>query len=195
MEVLCVQHSLSCKRLRDWCDVHRLVRVLTGGRSLRCLGCLLSPARHRPGRFCTVCRILGKWVLPRASSRSFGGYQSCWLLIGALRSFGSCWPHRTDRCHFRRRICTTRNSLTRTSYSAPASARPAWFSLHRNAGWSGLETERVCELVITGQGDSVELARVRLLVMLDELVRGFIVVADVSYHSSHRVVSMPTLAR
>ncbi|TCD70046.1 hypothetical protein EIP91_005027 [Steccherinum ochraceum] len=38
-----------------------------------------------------------------------------------------------------------------------------------SAGWSGLETERVCELVITGQGDSVELARVRLLVMLDEL--------------------------
>ena len=40
-----------------------------------------------------------------------------------------------------------------------------------SAGWSGLETERVCELVITGQGDSVEIARVRLLVMLDELVR------------------------
>lgn len=39
-----------------------------------------------------------------------------------------------------------------------------------SAGWSGLETERVCELVITGQGDSVELARVRLLVMLDEMV-------------------------
>ncbi|KAI0786027.1 hypothetical protein C8Q75DRAFT_808815 [Abortiporus biennis] len=38
-----------------------------------------------------------------------------------------------------------------------------------SAGWSGLETERVCELVVTGQGDSVELARVRLLVMLDEL--------------------------
>lgn len=28
----------------------------------------------------------------------------------------------------------------------------------------------MCELVITGHGDSVELARVRLLVMLDELV-------------------------
>lgn len=45
-----------------------------------------------------------------------------------------------------------------------------------SAGWSGLETERVCELVITGQGDSVELARVRLLVMLDEVV---------SYHFIH----------
>ncbi|OSD06003.1 cytoplasmic protein [Trametes coccinea BRFM310] len=38
-----------------------------------------------------------------------------------------------------------------------------------SAGWTGLESERVCELVITGQGDSVDLARVRLLVMLDEL--------------------------
>lgn len=39
-----------------------------------------------------------------------------------------------------------------------------------SAGWSGLETERVCELVVTGYEDSVDLARVRLLVMLDELV-------------------------
>ncbi|KAF8350277.1 cytoplasmic protein [Amanita rubescens] len=38
-----------------------------------------------------------------------------------------------------------------------------------SAGWSGLETERVCELVVTGTEDSVDLARVRLLVMLDEL--------------------------
>ncbi|KAG8220092.1 hypothetical protein J3R82DRAFT_1111 [Butyriboletus roseoflavus] len=38
-----------------------------------------------------------------------------------------------------------------------------------SAGWTGLETERVCELVVTGQGDTTELARVRLLVMLDEL--------------------------
>ncbi|PCH33436.1 cytoplasmic protein [Wolfiporia cocos MD-104 SS10] len=41
--------------------------------------------------------------------------------------------------------------------------------ISNSAGWSGLETERVCELVITGQGDAVDLARVRLLVMLDEL--------------------------
>ena len=39
-----------------------------------------------------------------------------------------------------------------------------------STGWTGLESERVCELVITGHGDSVDLARVRLLVMLDELV-------------------------
>ncbi|KAF7310711.1 KH domain protein [Mycena chlorophos] len=42
-------------------------------------------------------------------------------------------------------------------------------SISGSGGWSGLETERVCELVVTGQGDAVELARVRLLVMLDEL--------------------------
>ncbi|KAI0067872.1 cytoplasmic protein [Artomyces pyxidatus] len=41
--------------------------------------------------------------------------------------------------------------------------------ISNSAGWSGLETERVCELVITGQGDAVDIARVRLLVMLDEL--------------------------
>lgn len=38
-----------------------------------------------------------------------------------------------------------------------------------NTGWSGLETERICELVVTGPMDSIELAKVRLLVMLDEL--------------------------
>lgn len=42
--------------------------------------------------------------------------------------------------------------------------------ISNSAGWSGLETERICELVVTGTGDSVDLARVRLLVMLDELV-------------------------
>lgn len=40
-----------------------------------------------------------------------------------------------------------------------------------SAGWTGLETERVCKLQIAGIGDPVDLARVRLLVMLDELVR------------------------
>jgi len=34
----------------------------------------------------------------------------------------------------------------------------------------GLETERMCELVMTGNLESVEIAKVRLLVMLDELV-------------------------
>ncbi len=51
-----------------------------------------------------------------------------------------------------------------------------------SAGWSGLETERVCELVVTGTEDAVDLARVRLLVMLDELVR---VAASPQNHPSH----------
>ena len=37
--------------------------------------------------------------------------------------------------------------------------------------WSaGLETEKMCELVITGVGETVDVARIRLLVMLDEMV-------------------------
>lgn len=41
-----------------------------------------------------------------------------------------------------------------------------------DSGWSGLETDRVCELSITGNNaDGVEVAKVHLLVMIDELVR------------------------
>jgi hypothetical protein len=35
----------------------------------------------------------------------------------------------------------------------------------------GLETEKMCELLLVGTSDCVEVARVRLLVTLDELVR------------------------
>ncbi|KAF8649809.1 hypothetical protein AX16_005574 [Volvariella volvacea WC 439] len=54
-----------------------------------------------------------------------------------------------------------------------------------SAGWTGLETERVCELVITGSEDSVDLARVRLLVMLDELsgLHAEICDIDIKYHA------------
>lgn len=38
---------------------------------------------------------------------------------------------------------------------------------------AGLEGEKTCELIITGPGDTVDVARLRLLVMLDELVRRF----------------------
>jgi hypothetical protein len=37
-------------------------------------------------------------------------------------------------------------------------------------GAFGLETERMCEIVIEGEAGSVEDAKVRVLVMLDELV-------------------------
>ena len=34
---------------------------------------------------------------------------------------------------------------------------------------SGLESEKMCELIITGSGETVDVARIRLLVMLDEM--------------------------
>ena len=44
-------------------------------------------------------------------------------------------------------------------------------SIASDAGWSGLETERACELAISGNGvDCVDVAKVQLRVMLDELV-------------------------
>ncbi|WVF68055.1 hypothetical protein IAT40_002818 [Kwoniella sp. CBS 6097] len=45
----------------------------------------------------------------------------------------------------------------------------------------GLETERMCELVITGSVESVEVAKIRLLVMLDELSGLHSEVCDVDY--------------
>jgi hypothetical protein len=63
-----------------------------------------------------------------------------------------------------------------------------------NAGWSGLETERVCELVVTGSEDSVGLARVRLLVMLDELVRVSLICC-VHPSPTSRAASIPRYAK
>ncbi|KAG6885949.1 hypothetical protein C0993_007451 [Termitomyces sp. T159_Od127] len=57
-----------------------------------------------------------------------------------------------------------------------------------SAGWSGLETERVCELVVTGHEDSVELARVRLLVMLDELSGLHSEVCEID-HKLHAIIA------
>ncbi|KAH9487156.1 Meiotically up-regulated gene 60 protein [Psilocybe cubensis] len=57
-----------------------------------------------------------------------------------------------------------------------------------SAGWSGLETERVCELVITGTEDAVDLARVRLLVMLDELSGLHSEVCEID-HKLHAIVA------
>ncbi|ORX41050.1 hypothetical protein BD324DRAFT_647947 [Kockovaella imperatae] len=45
----------------------------------------------------------------------------------------------------------------------------------------GLETERICELVVTGSVESVEIAKVRLLVMLDELSGLHAEVCDIDY--------------
>lgn len=60
--------------------------------------------------------------------------------------------------------------------------------ISNNAGWSGLETERVCELVVTGHGDAVDLARVRLLVMLDELA------SSLPLLSKHALISISRVA-
>ncbi|KAJ7225753.1 cytoplasmic protein [Mycena pura] len=57
-----------------------------------------------------------------------------------------------------------------------------------NGGWSGLETERVCELVVTGHGDSVDHARVRLLVMLDELSGLHIETCEID-HKLHGIIA------
>ncbi|KII93438.1 hypothetical protein PLICRDRAFT_99898 [Plicaturopsis crispa FD-325 SS-3] len=57
-----------------------------------------------------------------------------------------------------------------------------------SAGWSGLETERVCELVVSGHGDSVDLARVRLLVMLDELSGLHAEVCEID-HKLHAIIA------
>lgn len=78
---------------------------------------------------------------------------------------------------------------TSSSSSSSASAWPSggtsftsWPSFGGGGGGSfgganaaahaaGLEGEKTCELIITGPGDTVDVARLRLLVMLDELVR------------------------
>lgn len=52
----------------------------------------------------------------------------------------------------------------------PLSNRTPPDGISSSEGWSGLETEHVCEIDVKGGSDSVELARVELLVMLDKLV-------------------------
>ncbi|WRT70668.1 uncharacterized protein IL334_007666 [Kwoniella shivajii] len=52
----------------------------------------------------------------------------------------------------------------------------------------GLETERMCELVITGPLESVEVAKVRLLVMLDELSGLHSEVCDIDY-KLHNIIA------
>ncbi|WVR08561.1 hypothetical protein IAU60_005616 [Kwoniella sp. DSM 27419] len=71
---------------------------------------------------------------------------------------------------------TANGSSSEKAASAPqASAGPAAPVTY------GLETERMCELVVTGSVESVELAKVRLLVMLDELSGLHSEVCDIDY--------------
>lgn len=55
----------------------------------------------------------------------------------------------------------------------------------------GLESERLCEVVISGSLESVELAKVRILVMFDELVSVFRIMG---FAKQDRAVFMPTAA-
>jgi hypothetical protein len=52
--------------------------------------------------------------------------------------------------------------------SATLNAVPVPDGINSQA-WSGLEPERMCELVVTGTREAVAVARLRLLVMIDEL--------------------------
>lgn len=58
---------------------------------------------------------------------------------------------------------------------SPSVSLPPPDGINSGGGYVGLETERICELVISGPAECVDVARVRLLVMLDELVRSTIV--------------------
>ncbi|KDQ13625.1 hypothetical protein BOTBODRAFT_111266 [Botryobasidium botryosum FD-172 SS1] len=62
----------------------------------------------------------------------------------------------------------TRANVSVVHNSSQAGGPPAPDGIHGGA-WAGLESERMCDLVITGTGESVEVARILLLVMLDEI--------------------------
>ncbi|TDL28741.1 hypothetical protein BD410DRAFT_712143 [Rickenella mellea] len=58
-----------------------------------------------------------------------------------------------------------------------------------DGGWSGLETERVCELAVTGNSvDRVDVGRVRLLVMLDEMSGLHSEVCEID-HKLHAIIA------
>ncbi|ORY26615.1 hypothetical protein BCR39DRAFT_254880 [Naematelia encephala] len=57
-------------------------------------------------------------------------------------------------------VSPSKSQASAKDAAAPSSTGPISY---------GLETERMCELVVTGSVESVEVAKVRLLVMLDEL--------------------------
>lgn len=70
-------------------------------------------------------------------------------------------------------------SVLKTGPSPPLSLAPGSNHSHSQSDgtnysdgvWSsGLEAEKMCELIITGTNESVDVARVKLLVMLDEMV-------------------------
>ncbi|KAH8120635.1 cytoplasmic protein [Phellopilus nigrolimitatus] len=62
-------------------------------------------------------------------------------------------------------------------------------SIAADSSWTGLETERICELAISGSGvDCVDVAKVRLLVMLDELSGLHAEVCEID-HKLHAIIA------
>jgi hypothetical protein len=77
--------------------------------------------------------------------------------ISVLKSSSpSTHPHYHNRSR-------SNNAYGSRDASSPTSANDGVWS-------AGLETEKMCELVITGVGETVDVARIRLLVMLDAMV-------------------------
>ncbi|WWC92268.1 uncharacterized protein L201_007222 [Kwoniella dendrophila CBS 6074] len=83
---------------------------------------------------------------------------------------------------------TQHTKSTSTDSSTNASTVPPAAPLPNAPVTYGLETERMCELVITGPLESVEVAKVRLLVMLDELSGLHSEVCDIDY-KLHNIIA------
>ncbi|KAF8585543.1 hypothetical protein K439DRAFT_1646564 [Ramaria rubella] len=67
-------------------------------------------------------------------------------------------------------------------------ALPPPDGINSGGGFVGLESERICELVISGPADCVDVARVRLLVMLDELTGLHTEVCEID-HKLHAIIA------
>ncbi|KZW02016.1 hypothetical protein EXIGLDRAFT_637795 [Exidia glandulosa HHB12029] len=72
------------------------------------------------------------------------------------------------RAEFRRRLDEI-SGQTYTRIIVAKSSTQSALPYLGSGGWGGLETERMAELVVTGPVDCVEIARLRLLVLLDEM--------------------------
>ncbi|WVW80867.1 hypothetical protein I302_102857 [Kwoniella bestiolae CBS 10118] len=125
---------------------------------------------------------LGGTVLATAdgqnqSQTTEGDAATATTIGGGSQREGSAGPESTNGAE------PTAKSTSNDSPTVPAPAPPP------NAPVTyGLETERMCELVITGPLESVEVAKVRLLVMLDELSGLHSEVCDIDY-KLHNIIA------
>ncbi|WWC98543.1 hypothetical protein V866_005435 [Kwoniella sp. B9012] len=98
--------------------------------------------------------------------------------ISASQREGSAGPESSNGTDVQPTKSTTSNSPTVPAPAPPPNAPVTY----------GLETERMCELVITGPLESVEVAKVRLLVMLDELSGLHSEMCDIDY-KLHNIIA------